>query len=302
MHVHISKIADYLKTNGRTLERALFDFHFAQGSIEDVIDALKSYQNPDGGFGHGIEPDFNTPDSTPIGTWTAINILRTLPLKAHPMIDDILQYLDETQHQIDGLYVYTIPAINDHPHAPWWHFDASRQVAGYNPTASLLGYMIRHIKANDARYESILKRLDDAISYFMNQDVREMHELRCFVELFHDLPPHLIPISFKDKLTKQITDVVDLDTSNWYKTYTVLPSALLLKDTTPGYETLKSYVLKEHMMMLEMCDDQGLLPVTWHWGDQYPEAFQRAIKAWQGILALQMLMRFKTFDFKEVAL
>ena len=33
----------------------MFEFEFRQGSADKVVKELKSYQNHDGGFGHGLE-------------------------------------------------------------------------------------------------------------------------------------------------------------------------------------------------------------------------------------------------------
>jgi len=40
-----------------------------------VFDVLSQYQNPDGGFGHGLEADFWNPFSSPVQTWAATEIV-----------------------------------------------------------------------------------------------------------------------------------------------------------------------------------------------------------------------------------
>ena len=52
-------IQQYVYRNGRLLERQLFECFFGKGSSEACLRALHAYQNPDGGFGNGIEPDPN---------------------------------------------------------------------------------------------------------------------------------------------------------------------------------------------------------------------------------------------------
>jgi hypothetical protein len=296
-----NNIRSYLFTHGRKLEQTLFLYHFESGSIDDVIAALKAYQNPDGGFGHGIEPDFHTPESSPIGTWTAINILRTLPIQNHPIIDEILNYLAHCHDQKNGLFHFSIPSINDHPHAPWWHFDAKKNIPNYNPTASLLGFMIKHLPKDHSTYQDVLKRLNKAVSHFIENDISEMHELRCFVELYHDLPSDLMNDHFKNKLKSRILETVDAHKENWFVSYTVLPSTLILSTKTPGYDQLKKLVADEHNMLIEKRNAHGVWSITWDWSDQDPLAFEKARKAWEGIIAFNVLLRLKSFDFKEVA-
>ena len=40
----------WIKEHARALEQALYRYHFESGSKEDVANALKVYQNKDGGF------------------------------------------------------------------------------------------------------------------------------------------------------------------------------------------------------------------------------------------------------------
>src|SRR5690349_7338849 len=59
---------------GRELDRARFAYHFAGGSREALLEALGKYQNGDGGFGQGLEPDITAPDSQPFATELALLI------------------------------------------------------------------------------------------------------------------------------------------------------------------------------------------------------------------------------------
>lgn len=89
----------------------------------DVLKVLSFYQNKDGGFGHGLEPDVWNPNSSPIGAWKAMTILNGIGFceAEHPIIRGILSYLDSG----DGFYTatkqwaYTRPSNNDFPHAIW---------------------------------------------------------------------------------------------------------------------------------------------------------------------------------------
>ena len=65
------KARTFILRNARPIDLAIFKHHFEKGSAEDVISALSAYQNPDGGFGWGIEADNFNPASTPMGVWKA---------------------------------------------------------------------------------------------------------------------------------------------------------------------------------------------------------------------------------------
>ena len=71
---------------------------FENGSKEEVLKALSVYQNEDGGFGSALEPDCWNPNSAPVQTWVATEIIREIELddqedQEHPVIQGILKYL-----------------------------------------------------------------------------------------------------------------------------------------------------------------------------------------------------------------
>ena len=58
------------------------------GNKENVLKILASYQNEDGGFGHGLEPDCWNPNSSPVQTWVATEIIKEVGLEDanHPIM------------------------------------------------------------------------------------------------------------------------------------------------------------------------------------------------------------------------
>ena len=48
---------EFMRSRARGLERALFEYEFEAGSASNVYKELALFQNEDGGFGKGIEPD-----------------------------------------------------------------------------------------------------------------------------------------------------------------------------------------------------------------------------------------------------
>jgi hypothetical protein len=66
----------FVMDQGRELDGRLFDFHFATGSKDAALEALVDYQNDDGGFGRGLEPDLRMAGSSAIATTVGFQILR----------------------------------------------------------------------------------------------------------------------------------------------------------------------------------------------------------------------------------
>jgi hypothetical protein len=104
----------FIYRNARPLDFARFQFHFKNGSRDAVLNALAAYQNEDGGFGHALEADLWNPNSSPIQTWTATEILREVGHtdSAHPIIQGILRYLASGQ-VVDKRMLVLIKQIGD---------------------------------------------------------------------------------------------------------------------------------------------------------------------------------------------
>lgn len=86
---------NFIYKNARPLDIARWKYLFENGCREDVLLALAVYRNEDGGFGDALEPDYWNPNSSPLQTWAATEIIKEIKLddKQHSVIQGILTYL-----------------------------------------------------------------------------------------------------------------------------------------------------------------------------------------------------------------
>jgi hypothetical protein len=66
---------NFIGSAARSLYRRRYSMLFADRSVEPVIEAPRGYRSPDGGFGHGLEPDLRCLSSQPTPTLCALEIL-----------------------------------------------------------------------------------------------------------------------------------------------------------------------------------------------------------------------------------
>src|SRR5476651_2641716 len=116
----------FILQRARPIDCARWLFHFEGASPETVLDILAQYQNSDGGFGHGLEPDFWNPMSSPLQTWGATEIIHSLNYRNadHPIVRGILGFLESSVFFDGHTWSRTIPTNNDYPHAEWWSHQA----------------------------------------------------------------------------------------------------------------------------------------------------------------------------------
>lgn len=133
----VSSAGRFLKERGRDIERARFEYHFGDASREDLLEVLGRYQNQDGGFGHGLEPDIMAPDSNPFATELALLVcLQAEVPKEYPLLQRTVEYLEEAQ-DADGNWSFS-PGVYEHPIAPWF---AEWQWPALNPSCTLAGLL-----------------------------------------------------------------------------------------------------------------------------------------------------------------
>jgi hypothetical protein len=109
----------FIFQNGRLLERKLFEAFFEDGSTDACLKALRAYQNPDGGFGNGLEPDLLCPESSPIAMETAFYYMDMIDCPEPEIIQPCLSWL-EAQLKSDGTLPAPPESLNQYPHQPWW--------------------------------------------------------------------------------------------------------------------------------------------------------------------------------------
>jgi hypothetical protein len=129
--------------NGRLIERHRFSHLFDGGDAEAVLAALRPYQNADGGFGHGLEPDSRGPSSHPATAVSAVRVLDEIDGFRDPMLARLLDYLASVATPDGGVPV-AMPSIRDEPRAPWWNPETEAPVGTLLPTANLVGLLHKH--------------------------------------------------------------------------------------------------------------------------------------------------------------
>ncbi|MBT2663399.1 hypothetical protein [Bacillus sp. ISL-45] len=299
----------YILSKARELELSRFVFIFENGSKESVIEQLKIYQNDDGGFGHGIEPDFWSPYSTPMATWAAGQILMEIGAgKNDPIVRSMISYLLNTVNTETGMWNPILPENNNFPHAPWWHWhEGVQENWSFNPSVELAAFLVHWSDEQSDAAEIGWGTIDKAVSHLMNKKEMDRHEINNYQQFLIIIKPQEAifnsrnPISFENVYERILIIAeksVDKDVSAWSEGYKALPLDFIDHPDHPLRERLGALVDQNLLMYIEQMSEEGIWDISWNWGI-YPEEYEIARGYWKGILAVNRYKQLRAFGYLE---
>ncbi|MBS4197080.1 hypothetical protein [Lederbergia citri] len=301
------KASDWIKRNARPLEVARWEYVFEGGSRDNVIRYLAAYQNEDGGFGHGIEPDFWLPSSSPMATWTAGQMLVEIGANENEeIIGKMIKYLVNTADNVTGMWQSALPENNQYPHAPWWHWNEGVQENWmFNPGVELAAFLVQWSPEHDEASQIAWNSIEKAVERLMNASEMDRHEvnnyqqflkiMQAHKEMFHTHTDYEFD-AVSDKIMSFAEECIEHNTSEWSSGYKVLPLDIIDSPEHPLYPKFKELVEQNLKFFMEEVSDEGIWEIPWSWGS-YPEEFPIARRYWQGILAVNRYKILQTFGY-----
>jgi hypothetical protein len=118
MTIDLQAAERFVLANGRLLDRHRLAVLLHDAPTTPVLDALRAYRNPDGGFGHALEPDVRGPESEPAATLHALEVLAEIDALDDPMVAGGAAWI-ATIADPDGGVPFVLPTAADYPLAPW---------------------------------------------------------------------------------------------------------------------------------------------------------------------------------------
>ncbi len=109
----------FIWSTARLVDRHRYSMLFAGGPAAAVIEALRGYRNPDGGFGHALEPDLRCPSSQPVPTLYALEILNEVGGADTEIAREARTWIASIA-ALDGSVPAVLPGYEGYPHAPWF--------------------------------------------------------------------------------------------------------------------------------------------------------------------------------------
>ena len=279
----VASAKTFLLNNGRLLERHLFAYLFENGSRDKVLNALRAYQNEDGGFGNALEPDKRTSSSQPIDQEIALRILDDVGLKGD-MVKDICDFL-VTITTDEGGVPFTLPTAGDAPHAPWWGTDEAKPPASLNPTASIAGLLHKH--------KHMHPWLDKATSFCWGKLETEaeldVHTLLCVVLFLEHAPDRKRAEAVFERVKDQIlgATALELDAEG----YVHPPYAFAPTPKSLVRQLYSDELIEKHLDALQAKQQEdGGWPIAW------PPVSPGCELEYRGVVTLNALKTLRAYD------
>ncbi|MGI5202190.1 hypothetical protein ACQEU6_11490 [Spirillospora sp. CA-108201] len=115
----LSKASDFMATHARPLDRRRFELLTGEGDRDALLAALNAYRNPDGGYGHGLEPDLRSRTSQPGPALHAFEVFEELAPATAPEAVALCDWLDSVTLP-DGGLPFGLAVPDPAGCAPFW--------------------------------------------------------------------------------------------------------------------------------------------------------------------------------------
>lgn len=272
-----------IKEKGRMIDYYLLQ-HLFEFQSEHIIHELKQYQNSDGGFGHGLEPDVWLPESNIVSTDEAVMILDEIePFSLKKtLIQTIIAYYETTYIEKKKGWELVPPEVDDFPHAIWWNYSRVDEFTYGNPNPQIIGFLYRYKQyVKQLNVKELVDGMVDYIKHTFPSESSKHNILSCL--LFYKEMPQQI----KTELQPILQQAIDTEFAkpNWQE-YGLQPYEVLLIDKS----FLKPHqdLLKDNLEYLTNLLETGLIMPNWQWY-QYEKEFEQAKWLWAGYLTFRVI-------------
>ncbi len=291
-----------IRQYGRKLEKLRFENIFRNGFEEKLAEELVKYQNENCGFGNALEPDFRSPESSPLATSIALRYLKEVDtsLESQNMIESAVRYLENSFDKERMGWLAVPKEVNDYPHAWWWHYDEEDEMTIIdknwgNPSAEIIGYLYRY--RNYTKRLDIDRLIDQAIKHIREKEKFESeNEIYCFIRLYEE-------VSRRDKrrlekhISRAIEQVVVYDEDKWTE-YVPKPLDFVDHPDKANFGISEDKIQRNLEFLIDQLEEEKVLRPNWD-TSVYEGDFKQAIDEWKGILTLEALKVLDNYGLIE---
>ncbi len=297
------KARNYMVTQARSLEAALFAHNFMGASAGNTLKELAQFQTEDGGFGKALEPDMRSPSSSALATEIGLRTLVKLGASSdHPLVLSAVCFLLNALDPDTKTWRVVPLDVNEYPHAPWWHDESGSLAKTFDnfkiiPRAGILAVLYRYSDLlpkgwlADITKPTITDLFDVGVETFSGGG-----DALIYTRRLAETPE--LPQEIREKLIDRVRILANLvvtrDSAAWSQ-YSIPPLKLAPTPESITAATLADCIPAHLDYLVESQNPEGFWDVTWSWVD-YHDDWQIAKTEWRGILTLEALMTLEAYE------
>jgi hypothetical protein len=280
----LDRAAEFLLTHARLLERRLFELSFQNGDPDAALRAVLSYQNPDGGFGHAMEPDLRASSSQPVFVHFALSALREAGLPGPPLGGRMCAFLGSVS-TADGALPYILPDALEHPRADHWQGDY-----GLTPSLHATAGVTAGLHALGVRHEWLDRATEWCLREISGQPEYTGHRMLNVLDLLQSMRTLPERSALWESVTSRLfeADYVLMETP--VRTYGLTPLHFAPTPISPARGLFSDEVIERHLDDLAARQQEdGGWPIHWS-----PPAGS-ATDEWRGRWTLDALVALRAY-------
>jgi hypothetical protein len=284
------KARQFLLKHGRKLEATLFAYEFEQGDPSEVYRQLATFQNTDGGFGHGLEPDLRCKASSALATTTALQILTGMNERDTEMIERAMQYFASSYEEKRNGWDIIPKEAEEAPRAIWWNYGAFNNHWG-NPNAEIVGYLNQFPSSQSPE---LISQLNTYAVNHLNKscDLKEMHEMQCYLRWADTLSEE--PFNQVSGKLDEFVDNCIIRNVEEREGYSGYPLLIVKSPESRYYSKYEDILPGDLDRLIDSQGEDGSWVPNWAWG-RFDDVWETSKVEWQGILTLNALRTLRDF-------
>lgn len=283
------KTEAWMQCHARGLDLAKWNFLFHDGTKETILSALLQYQNDDGGFGHGLEADLQSPLSAAIPSAEAILQAYEYGLDCTAdWFQRLLRYFEMTVLNIPKYWPDCPPAVLDAPHAPWWRAELPTAFSP-NPCAVVASAMLCY--GTDSQKAFGARIAEDCWHFLQSDSFCGDHDTRNLMVLAEHSPSVSENVFFA--LKRRILENTCFDTAKWEQYY-FQPLDFVSSPTSVWFDVVAHGVDRNLDYWVDTVNEAGVWTPNFSWGVD-TEVSRRVTKQWTGYLAVNRMKILRNF-------
>jgi hypothetical protein len=279
----VARAGGFVWCNARLLERALFAYIFVGGPAECVRRIVGAYQNPDGGFGHALEPDIRGPTSQPLHVEQALRALQAADIRDSDLAAGACDFLASVAAD-EGQVPIALPTMLDYPRAAHWA-ELDPPDDSPNPTAALVGLLLRQ-----GAEHPWLERATAWCWRRLEAPITEAHAIRAALTFLQYAPERERAERLAVHIARQAIDARYFLAEPDAPGYGLTPLHLVPSPDAVGRAAFSDSLIAAHLdRLLTSQQEDGGWPITW------TPPSPAAEMEWRGIWTVEALTMLRSY-------